>query len=278
MKGGKMFKKISILLFLGFSLLFASEPVYVEKFTGMEFVFVKGGCYEMGDSYGDGDVNERPVHEVCVKDFYISKYEVTNAQFRKFKPEHSSGKHDGISLDDDNQPVVNVSWFDAVNFAKWLSKKTGQNFRLPTEAEWEYAARGGTKTSRFWGNDPEDACLYANVADLTAKKRWQTWIVHNCEDNFIASAPVGSFKPNGFGIFDMLGNVWEWVQDVYDSVAYSKHPRNNPVYEVPGEYRVMRGGCWSNGPLGVRSSHRVALTPKFGHQSLGFRLVKDKER
>ncbi len=160
-----MLKKIPIFIFLFSSFLFGSELVYTEKFTGMEFVFVKGGCYEMGDSYGDGDVNERPVHEVCVKDFYISKYEVTNAQFLKFKPEHSSGKHDGISLDDENQPVVNVSWYDAFNFAKWLSNKSGQNFCLPTEAEWEYAARAGTKTSRFWGNDPDDGSRVSTPFD-----------------------------------------------------------------------------------------------------------------
>lgn len=115
--------------------------------------------------------------------------------------------------------MVNVSWYDATNFAKWLSKETGQKFRLPTEAEWEYTARAGTKTSRFWGNNPDEACQYANVADLTVKKRWATWIVHNCEDNYLVAAPVGSFNPNGFGIYDMLGNVWEWVQDVYDCLA-----------------------------------------------------------
>jgi formylglycine-generating enzyme required for sulfatase activity len=251
-----------------------AETPYVDTVTGMEFALIKGGCYEMGDSVGDGDTNERPVREVCVNDFFIGRYEVTNAQFGKFKPNHNSGTYEGLTLNDDKQPVVNVSWENALAFAKWLSQKTGQTYRLPTEAEWEYAARAGTKTSRFWGNNPDDACRYANVADMTAKKRWPRWTSFFCDDGFAVSAPVGSFKPNGYGLYDMLGNVWEWTQDVYNSEAYTRLPKNNPVYEGSGEYRVMRGGGWSNGPLGVRDSHRVGLTPAFGHHALGFRLVK----
>ena len=246
--------------------------------TGMEFVSVKGGCFEMGDSVGDGDSNERPVHEVCVSDFSIGKYEVTNAQFKKFRPQHKSGTSKGLDLDTDTQPVVAVSWEDAVAFAKWLSQETGQKYRLPTEAEWEYAARAGSKTSRFWGNNPDEACKYANVGDLTAKERWSTWTTFACNDGFAVAAPVGSFMPNGYGLNDMLGNVWEWCEDIYNSEAYGKLPKDNPVYEGSGEYRVIRGGGWSNGPLGIRSSHRVGLSPDFGHQSLGFRLVKTVNR
>jgi hypothetical protein len=154
----------------------------------MELVSVKGGCYEMGDSVGDGDSNERPVHEVCVNDFYMGKYDVTNEQFRKFRPDHNSGKFEGLSLNDDKQPVVNVSWYEAVDFAKWLSQKTGQTYRLPTEAEWEYAARAGAKTKYFWGNNPDDACKYANVADLSAKKRWKGWTAFYCDDKFLVSS------------------------------------------------------------------------------------------
>jgi len=242
----------------------------------MELVFVKGGCYEMGDSAGDGDSNERPVHEVCVGDYYFGKFEVTNSEYRKFRPGHSSGSYEGMSLNDDRQPAVFVSWDDATAFAKWLSGQTGKTFRLPTEAEWEYAARAGSKTNRFWGNNPDDACKYANVADITAKKRWPKWTAFYCDDKFAVAAPVGSFQPNAWGLHDMLGNAWEWTQDVYDSAAYTKLPRNNPMHEGSGEYRVMRGGGWSNGPLGVRSSHRVALDPPFGHHALGFRLVMVK--
>jgi formylglycine-generating enzyme required for sulfatase activity len=265
-----------ILLLAACPVIVHAESTYTEPSTGMEVVFVKGGCYEMGDSVGDGDSNERPVHEVCVNDFYMGKYDVTNEQFRKFRPDHNSGKFEGLSLNDDKQPVVNVSWYEAVDFAKWLSQKTGQTYRLPTEAEWEYAARAGAKTKYFWGNNPDDACKYANVADLSAKKRWKGWTAFYCDDKFLVSSPVGSFQPNQFGLYDMLGNVWQWVEDVYSSSAYNRLPKNNPVYEGSGEFRGERGGGWSNGPLGVRVSHRVSLTPEFATHALGFRLVRVK--
>ena len=251
-----------------------AAPPFVDAVTGMELVFIKGGCYGMGDPAGDS--NDRPLHEVCVSDFYIGKWDVTNEQFRKFRPEHNSGTFDGMSVNEDKQPVVNVSWEDAVAFARWMSQRSGKTYRLPTEAEWEYAARAGTKTTYFWGDNPDDACKYANVADLSAKKLWQKWTVFNCDDKFVVSAPVGSFLPNGYGLYDMLGNVWQWVEDVYNNGAYTRLPKYNPVFEGGGVYRVMRGGGWSNGPQGVRVSHRVPLTPNFGHHALGFRLAMTK--
>ncbi|HMK61530.1 MAG TPA: formylglycine-generating enzyme family protein [Dissulfurispiraceae bacterium] len=263
-----------IILFILSPVLVQAASTYTDPIAGMEFVGLKGGCYEMGDSVGDGDPNERPAHEVCVSDFSMGVYEVTNAQFRKFKADHNSGSYEGLALNGDKQPAVFVSWEDAIAYAKWLSGKTGQKFRLPTEAEWEYACRASTKSSRFWGNNPDDACVYANVADSTAKKRWSRWTTFACDDKYAVSAPVGSYKPNAFGLYDMLGNVWEWTQDIYNSEAYSKLPKNNPVYAGAGEYRVMRGGGWSNGPMGIRCSHRVGLSPDFGHHALGFRLVR----
>jgi len=264
---------VTILLFVC-SAATAADKMYKEPTTGMELLLVKGGCFAMGDSAGDGDLNERPVHEVCVSDFYLGKYEVTNGQYKQFNPQHNSGTSEGVSLDKDTMPVVYVTWDDAVAFASWLSKKTGETFRLPSEAEWEYAARAGSNQSRFWGNNPDEACQYANVADLTAKKERPTWTSFHCDDGYAVAAPVGRFKPNGYGFYDMLGNAWEWCQDVYNSEAYTKLPKKDPVFTGSGEYRVMRGGGWSNGPLGIRSSHRVGLSPNFGHHSLGLRLVK----
>jgi len=269
----KMLGALLILVFFTHPAVRAEDP-FIDPLTGMELIFVKGGCFAMGDSIGDGDPNERLVREVCVSDFYIGKHEVTNDQIKKFKTQHNSGTSDGLSLGDDNQPAVNISWEDAVAFAEWLSGKSGQAYRLPTEAEWEYAARAGTTESRFWGDIPDEACKYANVADLTAKKQRPQWTVFVCDDGYVVSAPVGSFMANGYGLYDVLGNVWEWCEDVYNSEAYEKLPKDNPVYRGAGEYRVMRGGGWSNGPLGIRSSHRVGLSPDFGHHSLGFRLVK----
>ena len=147
-----------------------------------------------------------------------------------------------ISLDEENQPVVNVSWEDAVAFAEWLSQKSGQTYRLPTEAEWEYAARSGSNQSRFWGNNPNEACTYANVADLTAKKHREKWTAFSCDDGYAVSAPVGSFKPSGNGLYDMLGNVWEWCEDVYNSEAYDKLPKDNPLYG--GIWRVQCHARW----------------------------------
>lgn len=263
-----------ILFSLAYPVATRAETPYVDPSTGMELVFVKGGCFQMGDSAGDGDLNERPVHEACVTDFYIGKFEVTNDQFKKFAPQHNSGTSEDSTLNDGRQPVVNVSWEDAAAFAKWLSQQSGQSYRLPTEAEWEYAARSGSSQSRFWGDNPDEACKYANVGDLTAKKQWPKWTTFICDDGYAVSAPVGSFMANTYGLNDMLGNVWEWCEDVYNSEAYTKLPKDNPVYRGSGEYRVMRGGGWSNGPLGIRSSHRVGLSPDFGHHALGFRLVK----
>ena len=261
-------------------ILFACPPVaraqesYTDATTGMQFAFVEGGCFEMGDSTGEGDPNERPVHKVCLSDFYIGAYEVTNNQYQKFMAQHHSGASEEKNLGGANQPVVNVSWEDAASFAEWLSSQSGETYRLPTEAEWEFAARAGSTQSRFWGNNPDEACDYANVADITAKKERPNWTTFFCDDTHFVSAEVGSFKANNFGLYDVLGNVWEWCLDVYNSEAYSKLPQDDPVYQGSGEYRVMRGGGWSNGPLGIRSSHRVGLSPNFGHHALGFRLVK----
>lgn len=266
-----------ILMIFAYPAAAQDKTSYTDPSTGMEFVLVEGGCFAMGDSVGEGDPNERPVHEVCLSDFYVGQYEVTNAQFDQFRPGHDSGTSEGASLDQPDLPVVNVSWEDAVAFSKWLSEKSGQLYVLPTEAQWEYAARGGSQMSRFWGNDPNEACQYANVADMTAKEHWAKWTTFQCDDGYAAAAPVGSFQPNSYGLYDILGNAWEWCQDTYNAEAYGRLPKNDPVFGGAGEYRVMRGGGWSNGPLGIRSSHRVGLSPGFGHHALGFRLVKARE-
>lgn len=270
----KMLSRMLILLLVTLPATMQAEELFTDPNTGMEFVMVKGGCFKMGDSVGEGDPNEQPVREVCVSDFYIGKYEVTNAQYVKFHPEHHSGSSEEPELDKPQMPVVNVSWKDAVEFASWLSQKSGQQYRLPTEAEWEFAARAGSEKSRFWGNDADKACGYANVADMTAKKHRPKWTAFHCDDKHATAAPVGSFKANSLGVYDVLGNAWEWCQDVYNNEAYTKLPQDDPLYSGSGEYRVMRGGGWSNGPLGIRCSHRVGLSPDFGHHALGIRLVK----
>lgn len=251
----------------------SAGTAFADPSTGMVFMPVPGGCFLMGDTYGDGQGDEKPVHEVCLDGFSIGKYEVTNAQYRMFKPEHSSGAYEANTLDDDNQPVGNVSWNDAVAYSKWLSKRSGRTYRLPTEAEWEYAARGGTGGRNFWDNDPDGPCRSANGADLTAKSQWPAWTTTNCNDGYKVAAPVGSFKPNAFGVHDMMGNAWEWTGDWYDAEYYFNSPKSNPRGPAGGKLRIPRGGGWGNASECVRVSDRNGFDPEFRILFLGFRLV-----
>jgi len=208
-----------------------------------------------------------------VSGFSIGKYEVTNAQYRRFKPSHNSGDYNGKSLNGDNQPVVNVSWNDAVEYAQWLSRQSGKAYRLPIEAEWEYAARGGSSARNYWGNRKDDACGHANVADQWAKFIWSDGAIHNCDDGHAVTAPVGRYRPNAFGLYDMMGNVWEWCSDWYDENYYGVSPKDNPQGPSSGSSRVNRGGSWYSEPWYVRSADRVRFGPSVRGNDLGFRLV-----
>jgi formylglycine-generating enzyme required for sulfatase activity len=259
-----------------------SKPgeIWHEPVTGMAFVWVPGGCFQMGSPSVEAgrDPDEGPVHKVCVDGFWMGKTEVTNAQYRQFKIDHVSKEHRGFSLNRDDQPVVYMSWHDAKAFAKWLNEQNHKryHFRLPTEAEWEYACRAETTTAQYWGDDPNKACEYANVGDLTAEREWSYWEVNNCEDGYEVTAPVGSFTPNAFGLYDMLGNVFEWNEDIYGKDAYRNHQRNNPVFTGDGSYRVIRGGCWYSWPAGVRCAGRSDHPPNGRDRDyfLGLRLVR----
>ncbi|TAN41083.1 MAG: formylglycine-generating enzyme family protein [Nitrospirae bacterium] len=289
---------------------YAAEKNYTDSVTGMEFVLVKGGCFKMGDTYGDRrpeeDKDEVPVHEVCVDDVYMGKYEVTVAEFRKFvndtgyrtDAEKDAGGYSGcMTIDfDDNKwdwrgwanwknpnkyqsnrndhPVSCISWNDAKAFTKWLSSKTGKGYRLPTEAEWEYAARAGTQTRNYWGNSKDDACRYANVRDLTSFEGGRTWKeAHDCKDGYAFVAPVGQFRPNDFGLYDMMGNVWEWCEDWFNKDYYSNSPKWNPTGPTSGEKRIARGGSWIARPLYLRASHRGDDEPVLRDANDGFRVV-----
>ncbi|MBL8253728.1 MAG: SUMF1/EgtB/PvdO family nonheme iron enzyme, partial [Candidatus Competibacter sp.] len=180
----------------------------------------------------------------------------------------------------DAHPVVCVSWNDAVVYAEWLSRRTGQTYRLPTEAEWEYAARAGSAASRFWGDDPNAGCDFANAADQALKRRYPDyrWTTVTCDDGTIYTALAGRFKRNAFGLSDMLGNVWEWVRDCYADTLRSV-PADGTSWEgASGEFcarRVVRGGGWSGGPEGVRSAFRDGFAPGSAGGLLGFRLARD---
>jgi hypothetical protein len=182
--------------------------VWTEPLTGMEFIWVPEGCVERvgPPNRASGEDADRPKEPLCVAGFWLGASEVTNRQYRLFRPDHDSGDFEGHSLDDDEQPVVNVSWRQAVAFGEWLSERSGQALRLPTEAEWEYGARAGGGPSRYWGDDPSEVCRYANGYDLSAYRAFRfDWPPLECDDGFIVSAPIERFPPNRFGLFDMLG-------------------------------------------------------------------------
>ena len=266
---------------------FAAQS-FVDPETGMEFVWVSGGSFQMGQGELEkGDLVkamgedkfekycecELPCHHVSVDGFWMGKFEVTNAQYRYFKLVHNSGSYEGHLLNGDNQPVVRVSCNDAIAFAEWLSESSCRKFRLPSEAEWEYACRAGTTTVCFWGNDSSSACGYANVGDKTAQKEWANWTVHDCHDGVEVTAPVGSFQANAFGLYDMLGNVWEWCSDWFGENYYRVSPECNPRGLSSGMYRVARGSCWDSPPRYVRSASRNKRLPDSHGYALGFRLV-----
>ncbi len=274
------------------SILPAAEVrVWKDPVAGIEFVWLPGGSFIMGqseqekkllikalgrDKYEKYCACECPQHKVTVSPFWIGRYEVTNAQYRLFVTTHDSGLFQGFSLNGDRQPVVEVSWNEAAAYADWLSRKCNRRFRLPTEAEWEYACRAGTTSIRYWRDD-ESACLYANIADLSARNRWPMWSTDDCEDGFPVTAPVGSFRPNAFGLYDMLGNVWEWCSDWYAKNYYRVSPENNPRGVEAGKYHIARGSCWDNPPRYVRSASRNYRLPGNHNYGIGFRLVLEDD-
>ncbi len=240
---------------------------------GPKMVWIAGGSFRMGDSY------EKPVHRVSIKRFAMGQYEVTFAEYDKFAQATGREKPSDRGWGRGNRPVINVSWHDATAYAKWLSQQTGKEYRLPSEAEWEYAARAGTKTARYWGNDADDACRYANVHDKTSKKEnGFSWTHHNCTDGYAKTAPVGHFKPNAFGLYDMLGNAWEWCADSWHG-SYKGAPTDGQVWRGGDEsYRVLRGGSWINRPRIARTAFRFWYVSVVRVGNFGFRVVSSVAR
>ncbi|MCI5137211.1 MAG: formylglycine-generating enzyme family protein, partial [Candidatus Electrothrix sp. AR1] len=274
---------------------------------GPAMISLPGGSFRMGDIQGQGENDEKPVHEVSVDAFALGRYEVTVGEFRAFIEQNGyqlkdnsgcfvdqnktadwqivegSGWDKPFFVQSDDQPVVCVSWEDAAAYAQWLSEQTGQQYRLPTEAEWEYAARAGTETARYWGDDLENACGSANVADtalaLYYPSKKKDWTFHECPDGWVYTAPVGSLNTNSFFLHDMLGNVLEWTADWYDEKYYAaspaKGPANNPQGPKLGAVRVIRGGSWGDTPVFVRSAGRDGYDPAYRFVGVGFRLARD---
>jgi formylglycine-generating enzyme required for sulfatase activity len=175
----------------------------------------------------------------------------------------------------DDQPVVNVSWNDAVAFCQWLSRKEKIAYRLPTEAEWEYACRAGSTTLYSYGDDPEGLVAAGNVSDATAREKFSAWSGISGRDGHVFTAPVGSFQPNAFGLFDMHGNVWEWCRDWFNEGYYSKSLEKDPTGPPTGSVRVFRGGSWYDAASLCRSAFRYWDVPTYRDYFLGFRVAVD---
>ena len=229
----------------------AKIETFTVKGVSFDMVFVEGGTFMMGatlEQGSDAENDEKPTHQVTLSDYYISKYEVTEELWIAVM-----GKKRGLQRDS-KKPIMYVSWEDCQNFIKRLNQLTGKSFCLPTEAQWEYAARGG-KWSRghtySGGNNIEDVA----------------WIVSNSGG---VTHPVGQKSPNELGLYDMSGNVWEWCQDCYDN--YSSVQQTNPLGSS-GSYRVNRGGGWSYNAADCRVSRRSANNPTSTDRDLGLRLV-----
>ncbi len=259
--------------------------------------------------------DEAPAHEVRItRAFWLGRHEVTVAQFRRFveasghvpesiadgtggygfDPAHAAsraqrgdafaGRDPRWSWQDpgfpqgDDHPVVNVSWRDAVAMAAWLSRTEGRRYRLPTEAEWEYACRAGTTTRYSSGDDPRTLATVANVFDLDAAADWPRWAAQALprRDGWRFTAPVGSFAPNAFGLHDLHGNVWEWVADWHDDDYYARSPVDDPPGPADGTVRVRRGGSWHTWPFYARCSYRNWNAASTRYTLVGFRLLLEE--
>ncbi len=229
----------------------AKMAVIKEPVCGIEFVLVQGGSYAMGDTLDQGIENEQPVHQVALDDFYISRFPVTQAQWSVLMEKNPS------MFQHADHPVEQVTWEDAGDFAHRLSQRSEKQHRfiLPTEAQWEYAARSG-------GRDD----LYSGGSDIDAL----AWYELNSQGS---TQPAGQMKPNGLGLFDMSGNVWEWCRDTYQEDAYGRHGRRNPVAKSAGTNRVIRGGSWNLDAWSARCSRRLSFRANYFGPGLGFRLV-----
>lgn len=225
-----------------------------------EMVVVPPGSFQMGSPEDEPgrSVDEGPLHEVNIpRPFAIGRFEVTIAQWQACVDTRAC-----IPLRDDkrgggaDRPAVNVSWHDALEYVRWLSKVSGKIYRLPTEAEWEYAARGGTDTPHYWA-ERAVACAFANVYDISGQRVHQfEWPHFTCIDANTTTAPVGNYLANNFGLHDMLGNAWEWVQDCWNE-GYANAPRNGrPNFQGDCKRRVVRGGSWKNVAWATRAAFR----------------------
>jgi formylglycine-generating enzyme required for sulfatase activity len=234
------------------------EQSFTEDINGvpLEMVLVPGGSFSMGSPAGEGNDNERPQHQVIVPTFYLGKYEVTQAQWQALMGDNPS------NFKGDTLPVEQVSWNEAMEFCKRLTVRTGREYRLPSEAEWEYACRAGTTAPFAFG-----ATLSTSQANIDGRSPDT-----NAGENRQQTTPVGSFQANRFGLFDMHGNVWEWCLDIYRN-NYNGAPVDGSVWPGGAGYRTIRGGSWLSVADGARSAVRESFPQDDGFAGIGFRIA-----
>ena len=228
-----------------------------------EIVLIPAGSFDMGTPASEAGRldDEGPVHRVSIgQSFYLGKYHVTRGQYGMFARATGRDVEAPDFPQTDDHPVVNVSWNDAVAYVEWLGQRTRQRYRLPTEAEWEYAARAGTRTAYYWG----DEVGRGNANCHSCGSQWDSK----------STAPVGSFRPNGFGLYDMAGNAWQWVQDCYVG-NYNSTRREGSAYETYScSSRVLRGGSWFIKPRYLRAGFRNWFVPGYRSFHFGFRVAR----
>jgi sulfatase modifying factor 1 len=272
-----------------------------------QVVNIPPGCFQMGSpETEEGRGTDEVLHRVCVKGFKLSKTEITLEEFRKFisathfitDAERNIGESGCWSYQKESEkhwnwwqwanwklpvrgtvvvastPVTCVSLYDVMAYIQWLNKETGQEYRLPTEAEWEYAARAGTTTARYWGNNPDIACSYANVADNTQSgfDKWPQ--THHCEDGYFFTATVSALRANKFGLYDMLGNVWEWTCSKYLEKYTGAEEVCTDIKPGSDELVSIRGGGWNADAPRVRAAYRNWGVAWSRQANQGFRLVR----
>jgi formylglycine-generating enzyme required for sulfatase activity len=273
----KIVLALSLTGILGITRAIAAQPVIKDCEQCPEMIVVPAGKFTMGTNGEDGrEDDEVPARTVTiVQPFALGKYEVTFDEWDACVASGACEKAADESWGRVRRPVINVNLAQANAYAKWLSAKTGKQYALPSEAQWEYAAQAGGSQGAPWAGDKTRACEHANVYDALAKAKLMfDWAVFPCTDGFTETAPVGSFAANAFGLHDMLGNVWEWVADCYRP-SYAEAPADGSAVTADTCMKhLSRGGSWNIFPAWVRSGYRYGLKGELRASNLGLRVMR----